>query len=354
MNLDDLDYFRSIDTTNLLEAINTFPDQVASAWALGQSSALPEDYRSVRNIVLVGMGGSAIAGELVQTLAASRYACTAPIMLLRNYVPPAFIGRETLVVGLSHSGNTEETAGACETALARGAKLLAITGGGRLAALAERGNAPVWRLDENLHPRMAVGSLFMLALAALTKLGFVADQSAEVAEGVEALRAQQNSLRAESPVTRNPAKRMAGQLMDRIGAVFAADYLVPVARRWKMLLNESAKAWAVADELPEMDHHAVAGTMYPEALVSKFMVLFLRSAREHPRNRVRADLTRELYMTAGFNTDAIQAAGQSPLAHILTTLHYGDYTAYYLAMCYGVDPGDVPQIRYLKEELARR
>ena len=161
-------------------------------------------------------------------------------------------------------------------------------------------------------------------------------------------------LRAESPVARNPAKRMAGQLMDRLGAIFASDYLAPVARRWKMLINEFAKAGAIADELPEMDHGSAAGTIYPEALVSKYMLLFLRSAHDHPRNRARADLTRELYMTAGFNTDAIEAAGQSPLAHMLTALHYGDYTAYYLAMCYGVDPGDVPQIEYLKTELGKK
>jgi glucose/mannose-6-phosphate isomerase len=351
MNLDDLAYFQSLDPHNLLKEIDAFPDQIASAWALGHSLSLPADCKTVRHIVIIGMGGAAIAGELAQVLTASE--SSLPVTLLKNYALPAFVGNETLVIGLSRSGNTEETLVACESALACGAKLLVITQGGQLAALAEQPAVALWRFGEAGQPRLALGYLFMLTLAALMKLGCVSDKSAEVAEAVEALRAQQNSLRAESPVRRNPAKRLAGQIMERLGAIFASDYLTPVARRWKMLINEFAKAWAVADELPEMDHHAVSGTLYPEALVSKYMVLFLRSTHAHPRNRLRADVTRELYMTAGFNTDAIEATGQSPLAHMLTALHYGDYTAYYLAMCYGIEPGSAPQVEYVKGELQK-
>lgn len=351
MNLDDLDYFKSIDTSNFLHHIEALPDQVAAAWALGQSLPLPEAYKAATNIVIAGMGGSAIGGALAQALVAPE--CRVPITVVRDYALPAFVNSNSLVIGSSHSGNTEETLSACEAAAARGAKLLAITRGGRLAALAETyGGAPVWRFEHTGQPRAAVGYSFMLTLAALVKLGLVADKSADVAEAVAAMRAQQASFRAESPVARNPAKRMAGQLMDRLGAIFASDYLAPVARRWKGQINEVSKAGAQFDELPEMDHNSVVGTMYPEVLVSKYMALFLRSTHDHPRNRRRAEVTREVYMIAGFNTDVIEAAGRSPLAHMLTTLHYGDYTAYYLAMCYGVDPAPIPQIDHLKERLA--
>jgi glucose/mannose-6-phosphate isomerase len=193
----------------------------------------------------------------------------------------------------------------------------------------------------------------MLTLAALVKAGLVPDKSADVAEAVAAMKTQQASLRADSPVKGNPAKRLAGQILNRLGAVVASDYLAPVARRWKGQMGEVGKAVALFDELPEMDHNAVVGTLFPEPLISKFMVLFLRSSHDHPRNRRRADVTREIYMTAGFNTDAIEAAGQSPLAHMLTALHYGDYVTYYLAMAYGVDPTPIPQIDYLKEQLGK-
>ena len=351
MNLDDLNYFKSIDTQNFLNDIDTLPDQVESAWSLGQSLSLPETHKAVTHVVITGMGGSAIGGALAQALVAPE--CAVPITLVRDYALPAFVGSNTLVIGSSHSGNTEETLSACEFALRRGAKLLAITRGGRLAELAEARGAPVWRFVHAGAPRSAVGLSFMLALAALVKLGVVADKSSDVAEAVAAMRAQQISLRADVPAIRNPAKRMAGQLMDRIAAIFASDYLAPVARRWKGQISEVGKAWGQFEELPELDHNSVVGTMYPEALVTKFIVLFLRSAHDHPRNRLRAEVTREIYMTAGFNTDEIEATGPSPLAHMLTALHFGDYTAYYLAMCYGVDPSPIPQIDYLKEQLGK-
>jgi len=352
MNLDDLNYFKSIDTQNFLNDIDTLPDQVESAWGLGQSLSLPEAYRAVTHVVITGMGGSAIGGALAQALVAPE--CALPITLVRDYAPPAFVGPNTLVIGSSHSGNTEETLSACEFALGRGAKLLAITRGGKLAELAEGRGAPVWQFAHAGAPRAAVGLSFMLTLAALVKLSAVADKSPDVAEAVAAMRAQQISLRAGVPAIRNPAKRMAGQLLDRIAAIFASDYLAPVARRWKGQISEVSKAWGQFEALPELDHNSVVGTLYPEALVTKFIVLFLRSAHDHPRNRLRAEVTREIYMTAGFNTDTIEAAGQSPLAHMLTALHFGDYTAYYLAMGYGVDPSPIPQIDYLKEQLGKR
>ena len=352
MNLDDLDHFHSLDSQNFLRDVDTLPDQVSGAWVLGQSLSLPESYRAVRNIVVTGMGGSAIGGTLTQALVAGE--CPVPFNVVRDYTLPAYVGPGSLVIGSSHSGNTEETLGACQAALQRGASLLAITRGGKLATLAEQHNQPVWRFEHGGQPRSAVGFSFMLTLAALTRLGLVADKTGQVAGAVAAMREQQARLRADSPVARNPAKRMAGQLMDRLAAIFASDYLAPVARRWKGQINEIGKAAALFDELPEMDHNSVVGTVYPEGLINKFMVLFLRSSHDHPRNQLRADVTREIYMTAGFNTDAIEAIGDSPLAHMLTSLHFGDYTAFYLAMCYGIDPSPIPQIDYLKEQLSNR
>lgn len=351
MNLDDLDHFRALDSQNFLHDLDTLPDQVEAAWALGQSYTLPQAGRPSQ-VVIAGMGGSAIGGALVQALVAGE--CPVPLEVARDYALPAYVGPETLVIAASHSGNTEETLSAARSALERGARLLAITRGGALGALAAEHGRPAWSFEHAGQPRAAVGFLFMLTLAALFKAGLIADPSEQVAGAVAAMRRQQNQLRAETPVVHNPAKRMAGQLMDRLGAIFAAGRLAPVARRWKGQLNEVGKAFAIFDELPEMDHNSVVGTLYPEQAITKFMVLFLRSAHEHPRHRVRLDVTRELYMTAGFNTDAVSAAGPSPLADMLTLLHYGDYTAYYLAMGYGVDPSPVPQIDYLKEQLAAR
>jgi len=191
-------------------------------------------------------------------------------------------------------------------------------------------------------------------LAAFTRLGLIADPADELAEALAAMRAQQSSLLADVPVARNPAKRMAGQLFGRWVMVMGSGVLAPVARRWKGQVNELAKAWAQFDYLPEADHNTIAGIACPEELLTKMMALFLRAPSDHPRNHLRADLTRQIFMMEGLNTDFYDAQGDSPLAHLWTALHFGDYQAYYLAMAYGADPTPIPAISELKKEMGNR
>jgi glucose/mannose-6-phosphate isomerase len=226
-----------------------------------------------------------------------------------------------------------------------------VTTGGRLAALLEGRGAPVWRYAHKGDARGAVAYLALLPLAALMKLGLVADKSTEVAEAAAALTDQQSRLRAASPVARNPAKRMAGQLMNRIALIFAGEPLTPAARRWQGQINQLAKAACHMVALSDADH-SVAGTFFPEALISKYMALWLRAPSYSARTTRRAEAVREIYMTSGFNTDVVDAVGASPLAHVFTAVQFGDYAAYYLAMCYGVDPTPTPQIDELKARLA--
>ena len=351
MNLDDLAHFKRSDPAAMLGHIDRLPAQVEAAWELGQALEVRESHARAETIVICGMGGSAIGASLLAALAAPE--CRAPILVHRDYGLPAYIaGEKCLVIGSSFSGHTEETLNAFETAASRGTQLLAITRGGRLAELARQHNAPTWSFEYQSQPRAGVGYGFILPLALLCRLGFLSDKSADLAEAVGVMREQQAILHADVPVVRNPAKRMAGQLMDRFVAVFGSGYLAPVAQRWKGQINENAKAWGQYEALPELDHNSVVGTSYPESLIGKFIVLFLRGASSHPRNAARLSATQELYMTQGFNTDVVEARGRSPLAQMLTCLHYGDYASYYLAMAYGVDPTPVELIERLKAQLA--
>jgi len=163
--------------------------------------------------------------------------------------------------------------------------------------------------------------------------------------------AQREMFRAESPVVQNPAKRMAGQLMDRWPILFGAGVLGPVARRWRTQINELAKAPAQFEEIPEADHNVVAGTAGPESLIGKTMAVFLRAPADEPALTRRIEATRHVLMVEGYNTDSIDGVGESRLAQQWTCLHYGDYAAYYLAMAYGVDPTPIPAIEHLKEQL---
>ncbi len=348
MILDQWEAFQEIDAGNMLTEIDDLPDQLNSAWKLGQKMPLQAS-AGVRNLVLAGMGGSAIGADMLHAYAL--HDVQIPIIVWRNYELPAFVGEDSLVITSSHSGNTEETLSAFDQALHAGARVIAITTGGELAKRAKTAEVPLWQFEHVGQPRAAVGFSFGLLLAAISRMGWLPDPAGELEDAVKAMHDQQVSLGAEVPVVQNAAKRVAGQLLDRWPIVMGADFLAPVARRWRTQISEIAKAVAQFEELPEADHNLVAGVPNPEDLIPKMMVIFLRASNYHPRNVIRTDVTREVLMVEGFNTDVYEAQGNSRLAQQWTALHFGDYISFYLAMSYGVDPSPVPAIEGLKERL---
>jgi glucose/mannose-6-phosphate isomerase len=350
LNLDNWQSFDSIDHENMLGEIDGLPDQLEQAWSLGQTLPLPEG-QGVRKVIIAGMGGSAIGADLLAAYAVPL--SPAPITVHRDYGLPAWAaGEDCLVICSSHSGNTEETLSSFEEASRRGVRLVCVTTGGRLAEQANEAGAILWTFEHGGQPRAAVGFSFGLLLALLARLNLLPDPSGELEEALQAMRAQQLRLRAESPLAQNQAKRLAGQTYGRMAAVFGSGVLAPVARRWKGQISEIAKAWAQFEFLPEADHNTLAGTLYPENVLSSTMALFLMAPSDHPRNRLRSEYTRKAFMLEGMNTDFVEAEGTSAMAHMWTALQYGDYLAYYLAMLYGVDPTPVEALQGLKAALA--
>ena len=352
MDLNEFNSFTKIDRQNYLAEIENLPGQLENAYRLGLGLPLPE-WHGFQRVLVAGMGGSAIGADLLIAYASSL--TTVPILVQRNYSLPAWAnGPETLVVASSHSGNTEETLEAFERAKKANCRILALCTGGKLAEQASNANIPLWTFEHHGQPRAAVGFSFGLLLALISRLGLVADPGEELSAAITAMRNQQTGLQASVPVVRNLAKRLAGQLMGRWVMVFGADILEPVARRWKTQVNELAKAWAQFELLPEADHNALAGLAQPEAGLASATALFLRAQSYNPRNLLRAELTKQAYMLEGLNTDFVDAQGESALAHMWTTLHLGDYVAYYLAMLYEIDPTPIPALQGFKEQLAQR
>lgn len=344
----DTERYAQLDPQDMRGHIDGLPSQLEQGWELGTRQPWADGPRP-QTIVLAGMGGSAIGADLVAAYLAP--ALPVPLVVWRGYDLPASAGRDALVILSSHSGNTEETLSAFDAARRSGARLLAITTGGELARRCDLEGVPVWRFEHRGQPRAAVGFSFALILAALHRLGLTQEAGAEIHIAAEAMRLQQQDLRAETPVARNPAKRMAGQFLDRFPLIIAGGLLAPVARRWRTQIAEVAKAVAQFEELPEADHNMVAGVGHPEPLITRTMAVFLRASLDSPRLAARVEATRQVLMVEGFNTDVIEAAGDTRLAQQWTCLHYGDYAAYYLAMDYGVDPTPVAAIEDLKSRL---
>ena len=342
MNLDDIDRFVQLDKQNMLAEIDALPAQLQRAWELGQSLPLPANAgKAFSSVVIAGMGGSAIGGDLLAAWASAQ--AQVPIVVHRDYGLPAFArGPSTLVVVSSHSGDTEEALDSFAAAVKNGCTVLAVTTGGELARAAKQANVPMWAFEHGGQPRAAIGFSFGLLLALFARLNLVPDPAKDLAEAVAEMQRLQQKLRTDVPAALNPAKRYAGQLMGRWVTVFGAGIMAPVARRLKTQLNEIAKAGANFEFMPEADHNALAGTTHPEeVLMPHTMNLFLRCASDEPRNRRRLNLTKKAYMLEGLNTDFLDATGRSGLANMWTLILFGDYMAYYLAMAYGVDPTPV-------------
>ncbi len=351
MNLDDTQAFQQLDRQDMWGFIDGLPQQLQLAWQTGLKYSLP-GWNDLQQVVVCGMGGSAIGADLLAAYAVLQG--RAPVYVHRDYDLPAWAhGPETLVIASSHSGNTEETLSSFAAAQRRRCTILAVTTGGQLAQKAQAARVPVWLFEHHGQPRSAVGFSFGLLLAALTRLQLMPDPASDLAGAIEAMQAQQADLSADVPAAHNLAKRIAGQLVGRYTTVLGAGLLAPVARRWKGQISEIAKAWGQFEFLPEADHNTLAGLLQPEALLSQMMVLFLTAEGDHPRNQLRSELTRRIFMTEGFNTDSVEGRGATPLAQMWTLLHLGDYVAYYLAMAYGVDPTPVDMLVHLKEALAR-
>jgi glucose/mannose-6-phosphate isomerase len=350
MNLDDLEYFKKLDTLDMLGEIDNLPNQLANAYQLGMQQPLP-DVKDVRQVVIAGMGGSAIGADLLASYCASL--AQLPVSIHRDYGLPLFArGPETLVICSSHSGNTEETLDAFEAARRVGCRIMAVCTGGELAKRAKENDIPFWTFVHKGQPRAAVGFSFGLLLAFFERLGFIPNQKDAMEDAIASMKRSQEHLKVDIPAAKNSAKRYAGQLMGRWVTIMGSGLLTTVARRWKGQINEVAKAGANFEFIPEANHNTLAGTMYPEeTLNAHTMTIFLESPSDHPRNHLRMELTRKAFMMEGLNTDLIEARGNTPLAHMWTTILFGDYMAYYLAMAYGVNPTPIKALVDFKQAM---
>lgn len=349
MELNNLERMKQIDTLDMIGFINRLPDQLAEAWELGKTLPQPNP-DGIERVVVVGLGGSAIGADLLAAYAEPLL--SVPLIVQRSYTLPAWAaGENTLVICSSHSGNTEETLSGFELAVERGCRIMAITTGGKLAEKTAGAGAALWQFEFDSQPRAAVGYSFGLLLAAVSRLGLIPDPSAELAEAVEAMKAQQTDLLPEVDVPRNPAKRLAGQLIGRWVTIWGTGLLAPVSRRWKTQINENANSQASFEILPEANHNALQGIDQPEGQFGASMNLFLWAEHDYPRNLLRGKLTKKLFMVEGQNTDFYKAAGESRLANMWTALHFGDYLSYYLAISYGVNPTPVDMLSNFKEQM---
>jgi len=347
IDLDDVGALKRNDPQGMGERIAELPWQCRQAWEIIEGQRFPADYARADSVVILGMGGSAIGGDLVCTLV--RDLCPVPIFINREYDLPRFVGQGTLVIACSYSGDTEETLAAFQEASRRGAKLLALTTDGQLAQMTEN---PL-TFSYVAQPRAALGFSLVMLLGILTEIGFVPDPRPDLGEAIEVMEELGEKVREEVPTSQNRAKQLATLLLGKLPVIYGAQHLAPVARRWKGQFNENGKCFAFFEALPELHHNTVEAFPYPSELAERGVILLLISRLYHPRNILRFQVTEEMLDRYGIPHWSMEAKGRSPLSQVLSTIHLGDYVSLYLAALRGVDPSSVGTIAYLKERLAQ-
>ena len=347
--IESVEAIKSADPGDMLSKIKDLPLQIRDAWKIVQAAKLPPAYGDVRNITILGMGGSAIGGEFAGALLADEL--RVPLNVHRDYGVPGYVGRDSLVIVSSFSGNTEETLSGFDEAKKRGAKILAITTGGKVAEEAKVLRLPLITFGYHAQPRAALGYSLTLVLGALGKLGFVRDMGPEIDQALKDVAKLEE--RVHEGARTNDAKKLAAELYGRIPVIFGAGAMGVMARRVKDQWNENAKNWAHYDVMSELNHNAVVGFPHPPIARDAQTVLLLRSQRDNPRHQLRFEVTKELLDRAQIPHRDLQFDGESLLSEILQMTYYTDYVSFYVALLNGADPSPVASIDYLKDRLAK-
>jgi glucose/mannose-6-phosphate isomerase len=348
--LDDPQTFERLDPDGLRGRIRDLPEQCREAWRQAKAFAWPVDFADVTKVVVLGMGGSAIAGDIVRSLALRRG--SKPVFVHRGYDLPPFVDEGTLVVASSNSGETEETLSAFEQALAGPSKKIVVATGGRLLALARERGLPAYVFAYGGEPRSSLGHSLMALLALAGATGVLSDQSAAVEEAIALMESLRREIGDDVPFEKNAAKQLATRLQGKLPVVYAAEMLTEAAHRWKTQLNENGKVWAFYEEISELNHNTVEGFGLPKDVAGKAHVVFLWHRALNRRNRLRYEATRDALTAAGVASERVDVGGESDLARVLWAIYFGDWVSYYLAMLNGVRPSPVTAIQGLKRWLA--
>ncbi len=352
MSNTDLD---KVDSQGVLGTVEGFAEQIEKAWTLGlEATGLPDGV-GVESIVVLGMGGSGVSGDVAATVLEPRLLI--PFRTIKSYGPlPEWIGRNTLVFAVSYSGNTEETLAALEEAHARGARVVAISSGGALGEKAKEYGIAHVVVPAGQQPRASLGYLAMPIFGVLLKMGLAAHLKDDVDESIDVLRALAARCDRSVEAPSNPARDLAAKIAGRIAVIYGGYGVgATAAQRFKCDLNEYGKVPAFWNFFPELNHNEIVGwTSVAPGDPAGFVLILLRDAGEHERIALRFEVTRSLVEKSFTEVVEVASEGRSPMARLLSLIYVTQLASIYVALDRGVDPGPVEVIEQLKAELAQR
>ena len=336
------------DTLGIWPATLALPEQIEQAvTAASQVTDLPSP-QDIDHVVMMGMGGSGVAGDVVRSVAAPMM--PVPVVVSKGYPCPSFVGKRSLVIAVSFSGNTEETLEAVAAAEMAGAQIVVVTSGGELGAVAAEWGVPVYDVDSSIPmPRVGVGAVSVPPLMALERIGLFPGATEWIELAVRQLRTRRDVLDPGGEL----AVTIADAIADTVPLIYGGGELGGVAAaRWKNQVNENAQSPAFHNEMPELCHNELAGWGATGSGAEGLSVIQLRHDHEHPQIARRFEYTADVISSAVAGIHEVQAGGVGQLAQLFDLMFIGDQVSLHLAAARDVDPGPIAVLDDLKRFLA--
>lgn len=340
--LDNLKEIKQLDKDNMLDHLYAFPDYCENAFKIAMKSPLPSKLHNLRGIIIAGMGGSAIGGDILTNWLED--SCKFPIVVVRDYCLPAYVNDEFLVIAVSYSGNTEETLSCYLDSIERQCSVIAVTSDGYLAEFSDRLDKPLVRIPRGIPPRAAFPYLFFSLLAIVAKLEIIENNKtwSEVKQCIADLRELRKEIEPNVPLEHNIAKQISCKLYDKFPIIYGARSIGGVLLRFKNQLNENSKILAICNVLPELGHNEVVGF---ENGLSNLSVVILRTKNESETIKACIEGLKD-YLSRKNIGDIIElfSYGDSKLSQLVSLIYLGDYISVYLALKKRVNPTPIKAV----------
>lgn len=350
--LDNSEKMFRIDRSDMMCLVDSFPYMMEDALFISRSHNVKIN-NSFNSIIIAGMGGSAMAGDIVQSVFYDRFLCS--VQVVRGYSLPKNAGKRSLVFILSYSGNTEETLSVFRQALSKKCQVVTITSGGQIGDISRTKRIRSVSIPKGLPPRSALPYMLVPMLHILDEAAGFKGLVRESQRAASLLKRAQLSYRMGYPLNKNQAKKIAVSLKDNIPLVFGSYMGTGSASyRWKTQLSENSKITALNNVFPELNHNELVNLGLKSNKKFRFSALFLRDKTDNKRVQLRFEITKGLLTKGACPVTEIWASGSSKLEKILSLVYLGDYVSVYLALLSGVDPTPVDAIEDLKKALSKK
>lgn len=342
---------KNLDLSNVYGSVLSFSDQVKDSWEQSENIVTPPNFSDVENIIVSGMGGSALGARVVAALYGDTIKI--PLEIINDYRLPGYVGPKTLVIADSYSGSTEETLSSYEDAKKRGAKIFVIATGGKLEELARNDKVTSFifkpLFNPSNQPRMGLGYAIGSIAEVLSRLEIIDLRKGDVEKACAFIKNFSQTLTYNQE--NSEAMKTAEIIHGKIPVLIGAGHLLGSIHTNKNQINENAKTFSVLFAVPELNHHLMEGLKFPESNPDNLAFIFYESGLYLNRIQKRFKLTKELTEKNGIKTYAYKAQGENKLEQALEVVQFGAFVGFYLSLLNGINPAPIPTVDWFKEQM---